>query len=173
MGGPHWLTIKEGIQALKTQEGGRWKWAKSPGDGVTRAVFQCNAHLGCSRLLKCSQVEAGFALFGKGAHTSSPNPKKRKNSTLTYDDEEKLKSCLDSGSRPGGVYVAMLKNKAEELRAEGKDPTQHKRAEGGLEGRHALKHMPEYNIRQRILTYPACILMNLDRIPRSAGEHVS
>lgn len=147
MGGPHWLTIKEGIQALKTKEGGRWKWAKSPGDGVTRAVFQCNAHMECTRLLKCQQVDGGFTLFVQGEHTDSPNLKKRKNSTLSYDDEEQLRACIDSGSRPGGVYVSMLKKKAEELRAEGKDPNEHKRPEGGLEGRHTLKRTPEYNTR--------------------------
>ena len=62
-------------------------------------------------------------------------------------DEEKLRACIDSGSRPGGVYVSMLKKKAEELRAEGKDPNEHKRPEGGLEGRHTLKRTPEYNTR--------------------------
>ena len=154
MGGPHWLTIKEGIQALKTKEGGRWKWAKSPGDGVTRAVFQCNAHMECTRLLKCQQVDGGFTLFVQGEHTDSPNLKKRKNSTLSYDDEEQLRACINSGSRPGGVYVSMLKKKAEELRAEGKDPNEHKRPEGGLEGRHTLKRTPEYNTRHVFVAYP-------------------
>ena len=58
MGGPHWCTIKEGIQALKTKEGGRWKWAKNPGDGVTRAVFQCNAHKKAGRRAQLKKYPA-------------------------------------------------------------------------------------------------------------------
>ena len=119
---------------------------------MTRTVFQCNALWGarasCEVIFKCAQVDDGFALFGKGEHNSSPNLKKRKDSTLSYDNEEKLRSCLDSGSCPGGVYVTMSKKKTEELRAEGKDPNEHQRPEGGLEGRHTLKPMSEYNIRQ-------------------------
>ena len=153
--------MKEGQALLKTLEGGMWKWhVTHPGNGRTRANFQCNGHEACERELRVVKVDAVYMIQGRGSHGEIPKLKKRANSTLTVKQEKLMRFALDMGGRPAGIRVAMTKEKMQELEGAGEDPFLHKEDMGGLIG--ALLSMmasihspkpPRYVSRM----YPACI----------------
>ena len=133
--------IADGKKALKAHTDeqnptAQWKWAKNPGNGVTRACFQCNAHENCTKEIRVVEIDGDFCFQEKGKHTLVDKLKKRKNSTLTNKEDDMLKLMLDAGSKPGGVLVAMTKKKLKELKDDGENPLdeEHKREEGGLAG---------------------------------------
>ena len=114
---------------------GKWKaYRPAPGNGTTRAVYQCNAHVDCGKLLMAYKKGDTFCIMEKGEHTEEEQLKKRKNSPLSYTQEAAVKFSLDGGGRPAGMRVAMTKSKVEELQKEGMDPMAHKRKEGGMQG---------------------------------------
>ena len=133
--------ITDGKKALKAHTDeqnplAQWKWSKSPGDGVTRACFQCNAHENCTKEIRVVEINGDFCFQEKGKHTLVDNLKKRKNSTLTIKEDDMLKLMLDTGAKPGSVLVAMTKKKYKELKDAGENPLDeaNKREGGGLAG---------------------------------------
>jgi hypothetical protein len=127
-------TMVEGKAAAKSREERRWKWASSPGDGKKFAVFVCNAHKDCGRLVRVMLTDGNFWVQSKGDHAEERSDKKRSNSTLTFAEDVALRTAVDSGSRPAGHRVAMTKIKSTELKALGEDPLNHKLPDGGLKG---------------------------------------
>ena len=135
-------TMKEAQQMAKKHRdeenpSAEWKWReKGPGDGKRFAVFQCNAHKKCTCFVRVARVEGQYLIQKKGKHTEEPKLKKRKNSTLSYADEEALRDHMDAGTRPAKIHTQLTKKKARELIAQGLDPLSefHKRPEGGLKG---------------------------------------
>lgn len=142
---PAVTTMAEAKAVAQMQEGGKWKWAKPPGDGVRTVYLMCNAHVGCLRLQKISKDGAGmFNIWAKGTHSEEVNLKRRKNSPLTFDEEAALRTAIDAGVRPGAFVVAKTKEKLSELKSSGEDPLAHKRPEGGLEGKHTRPSNARY-----------------------------
>lgn len=130
-------TMKLAEQSIINVENGKWKMARSPGNGVTNRYFVCNAHKSCGRMLKVQKQDDNmFCILLKGVHTTDPTFGKRKNSTLSWADEDRLKRAVDQGAKPGGVFVSLTKAKMEELQKDGMDPLEHKMEDGGLEGEH-------------------------------------
>ena len=128
-------TIEAAKDAAKQLPPYKWKWhRKAPGDGVSRAVMVCNAHKGCTRMVMVKKMHDGFRIFEKGEHTSEINNKPRTNSTLTFDALDALKVGMSQGARPSGILVSLTLKREQELKTEGKDPLQHKKDKGGLEG---------------------------------------
>ena len=61
------LSMKDGVAIIKAFDqgaNGKWKWAKSPGDARTRAVFTCNNHSTCAanagKFMRCVQQGGVF-----------------------------------------------------------------------------------------------------------------
>ena len=163
-------TMREGREILKKLEGGKWKWAATSGDCISTSIFQCNGHVECGRLLKVQKVDDSFYIMGSGEHAAVPKEKKRKNSTLTWEEDEKLRFAVDLGGRPAAVQVAMTKKKIEELRKEGKNPEDHKRAEGGLQGEQKPPNEPGYVYP---LPYPYHILTISSQYPVTLPRTIS
>ena len=138
-------TMTEAKALVHRQEGGKWKWAKPSGDCVRTAYFQCNAHVDCPRVMRITKDGAGlFNIWVKGEHGEEVNLKRRKNSTLTFDEEAALRVAIDAGVRPGAFVVAKTKERLTELKYAGEDPVAHKRPEGGLEGEHTRRSNARY-----------------------------
>ena len=154
---PSYATMKEGQNAAKVYNGGHYKWASKPGNGIRNANFQCNDHKGCGHHIRVVAVNSSFEIQQKGEHSTEVNNKARKNSTLTFAEDNKLREAVDQGARPGGVLVSMTKTKMLELRSEGKDPVQFKRPEGGLEGTKKRHMSSQYNSAHVLLVYCPCI----------------
>lgn len=127
-------TMAEARAALRKLEGGKWKWAKPPGDGRTQARFLCNGHVDCKRLLRVYWNEDTYIIQGTGQHAAQNNLKKRSNSTLTYDEETRVRESMDQGGRSAGLRVALTSTKSRELKEAGLCPEDHKDADGGLSG---------------------------------------
>lgn len=134
VGSDSYDSMTDGRAALKKLEGGLWKWSTTPGNGFTSSRFMCNKHKKCKRELKCQLCQGKYIILGKGEHEEEINDKKRKNSTLTIQEESRVRESMDQGGRPAGLLVAMHNTKARELRAEGEDPLDHKDDNGGLLG---------------------------------------
>ena len=127
--------LKEAVKIAKREGDGRWKWAASPGNGKSRCILQCNAHVNCPVLLMVKKEQNGFFLFTKHQeHTVEVKQYKRKNSILTYDEQAALKEGLDGGTKPCGVHLARTLKEMKELEEKGENPLLHKKAGGGLEG---------------------------------------
>ena len=128
-------TMTAAKAAARELEDKKWRWADSPGNGKTYVYFACNAHVACDRQLRVAQGSDGlFHISAKGLHAAEKKTKKRKNSILTYEDDETLRSAVDKGSRPGAVHTSMTKEKVSELKSKGEDPLMHKEATGGIAG---------------------------------------
>ena len=105
-GGSKWKTIqqfpswKEAKAAMRkgTLEG-KWEWASASSSPITgrRAYYKCAAHVDCEvRLcLQAQEQEADDAIVVaidlSKEHGEEARTKKRKNSALTYEQEEKVK----------------------------------------------------------------------------------
>ena len=127
-------TMKEAIKAIRAVAPGKWKWAKCPGNGVTQAYFVCNAHVGCGYVVRASSCDSGFILHAKGQHSTEVNNYKRKNSSLTFEEEAGLRLALDVGGRPGGLLASWTKEAMQEKEKDGLDPLDYTHDEGGMEG---------------------------------------
>ena len=142
-------TMQNAKTALKAYGDAKWKWSKTPGDGVTRAQFQCNAHTDCKCEMRVVKIEGLFHLQAKGEHSEATNLKKRANSVLTFEQEETVRKQIDTGARPGGILTSLTKAVGSGLRHAGMNPLLHKKAEGGLEGARMRRTEPS----ERIATY--------------------
>lgn len=131
---PVFDTIKAAVFNLKQLEGKKWKRAKSSGDGVHSYRLQCNAHVDCGREVRAVNMDGKFYSQYIGEHAPVPNQYKRKNSSLTFEEDNALRLAIDVGGRPAAVLVSMTKEKLQEFKADGKDPEDFKRDNGGLEG---------------------------------------
>ena len=115
--------LKEAVKIAKLEGDGRWKWAASPGNGRNYSVLQCNAHVDCPVLLMVKKRLNGFFLLTKHQeHTVEMKQYKRKNSCITYDEEDALKLGLDGGTKPGGVHLARTLKEMRELEEKGENP---------------------------------------------------
>ena len=135
------LSMKDGVAIIKAFDqgaSGKWKWAKSPGDGRTRAFFACNNHTTCAasagKLMRCVQQGGIFVLQEKGDHGFDLSPFKRKNSVLTWDEEKSMTFAMSTGGKPGALHTVFTTDAAQVLEDAGEDPLLHKRPEGGLAG---------------------------------------
>jgi hypothetical protein len=130
-------SLAEAKILAKQHEGLHWKvHRKAPGTkSKGTAVFQCNSHVNCPRLLRVACIQGIYYLQVKGGdHSSEVNVYARSNSSCTFDEQKLLKFGLDSGGKPGGIHSAMTKEVSSVLKLQGKDPLKHKRDEGGLKG---------------------------------------
>ena len=105
-GGSKWKTIKqfpswkEAKAAMRkgTIEG-KWEWASNSSSPITgrRAYYKCAAHVDCEVRLCLQQQEQEaddaivVAIDLSKEHGEEARTKKRKNSALTYEQEEKVK----------------------------------------------------------------------------------
>jgi len=103
-GGSQWKTIKqfpswkEAKAAMRkgTIEG-KWEWASHSSSPITgkRAYYKCAAHVACEVRLCLQEQEADdqvvVAIDLSKEHGAEARTKKRKNSALTYEQEEKVK----------------------------------------------------------------------------------
>jgi hypothetical protein len=103
-GGSQWKTIKqfpswkEAKAAMRkgTLEG-KWEWASNSSSPITgrRAYYKCAAHVACEVRLCLQEQEADdqvvVAIDLSKEHGEEARTKKRKNSALTYEQEEKVK----------------------------------------------------------------------------------
>jgi len=112
-GGSKWKTIKqfpswkEAKAAMRkgTIEG-KWEWASASSSPITgrRAYYKCAAHVNCEVRL-CLQEQEGaddqvvVAIDLSKEHGEEARTKKRKNSALTYEQEEKVKQQPSRTSR--------------------------------------------------------------------------
>ena len=126
--------MKDAQKLAKVEPPGKWKWAASPGDGRRFSVFACNAHIKCPLVMSVAAVGDSYYLQFKGEHAVEENTRARKNSAMTFAEEATLKQGANMGAKPAQVLVSLTVDKKEQLQREGKDPLQHKRKEGGLEG---------------------------------------
>ena len=130
-------SLAEAKILAKQHEGLHWKvHRKCPGHAYQgTAVFQCNSHVNCPRLLRVACIQGIYYLQVKGGdHSSEVNVYARSNSSCTFEEQKLLKFGLDSGGKPGGIHSAMTKEVSSMLKLQGKDPLKHKRDEGGLKG---------------------------------------
>lgn len=127
-------TIKLAIAEAKASENGKWKFDKPSGNHIRNAYFVCKEHEACKRKMKVLMMDSTFHIFYKGEHAQVVTFGARKNSKLSWAQEEHLKKALDAGSKPGQVRVSLLKEAAAKLVAQGQDPLDHKQDGGGLDG---------------------------------------
>ena len=102
-GGSQWKTIKQFPSWKEAQAAmrkgtieGKWEWASASSSPITgrRAYYKCAAHVDCEVRLclqeqEDDQVVAAIDLSKE--HSEEARTKKRKNSALTYEQEEKVK----------------------------------------------------------------------------------
>ena len=162
-------TLLDAIKKLKASGAKKWKWAKTPGNGRTYAVFQCNAHEGCTHLRMAAKCDEKFIIKETGEHTEVVKLKKRSNSALTFAEEDAVRGAITGGTRPAALLVTMTDKKAEELRSEGKAPLDHKDQDGGLEGVCMPFHGPDTVQYTRY----GWIVAYLQRIPTVSGLYSS
>ena len=152
--------------ALKAYGDAKWKWSKTPGDGVTRAQFQCNAHTDCKCEMRVVKIEGLFHLQAKGEHSEATNLKKRANSVLTFEQEETVRKQIDTGAKPGGILTSLTKTVGADLRLAGMNPLLHKKAEGGLEGARMRRTEPSEDP-QRIAMVSYAYRRRIECVPTS------
>ena len=82
---------------------GKWKADRSaPGDGVKRAGFVCNKHEACEVKLLIRQSGGAYSFLVKGSHTDVLSPGARKNSGLSWAEQEFARSSAKTGAKPRG-----------------------------------------------------------------------
>ena len=104
-GGSQWKTIKQFPSWKEAQAAmrkgtieGKWEWASNSSSPITgrRAYYKCAAHVDCEvRLCLQVQEEADDQVVASidesKEHSEEARTKKRKNSPLTYEQEEKIR----------------------------------------------------------------------------------
>ena len=76
---------------------GKWEWASNSSSPITgrRAYYRCAAHIDCAVRLCLQEQEADDTVVASidisKEHTEEVRSKKRKNSPLTYEQEEKIR----------------------------------------------------------------------------------
>ena len=191
---PKWITLatldvstmKEAKKIAKEHKDeqnpiAEWKCNVSgPGDGKRHAVFVCNAHEDCTCFVRVVIKGGEYLLQKKGEHTEEQKLRRRKNSTLSYVEEEVLADHMDAGTRPAKIHTQMTKKRARALMAQGLDPLseEHKRPEGGLKGEcPCIIHTPQVQddtcITLVLCMYYLCIIYVLSTCLTRKMIHVS
>ena len=175
--------MEDALKAARAREEGKWKWNKPSGNCKTNAQLRCNAHVNCDRVVRIIQIkgqeDGKFHLHEKGKHGEEAATKKRKDSALTYAEEEAVALCADMGGRPGKVHVAFTLKEIKKLTDSGMSLEEAKLDKGGLKG---VSHAPPMHrtraihmyldvSRHRIhdsgvfRMYPACIVVCITSRP--------
>ena len=133
------LTFSEAKCHLKKLDLGSkrlWKTAPAPGDSRTVVRMRCAFHVDCNFWVEAKFcTKTGMFIFeSSGKHSEVVVEKCRKNGILSPQQELDLRVALRAGTAPAHLRSAMTLQQEEELMAEGKDPNDHKRKEGGLAG---------------------------------------
>ena len=135
--------MEDALKAARAREEGKWKWNKPSGNCKTNAQLRCNAHLNCDRVVRIIQIkgqeDGKFHLHEKGKHGEEAATKKRKDSALTYAEEEAVALCADMGGRPGKAHVAFTLKEIKKLTDSGMSLEEAKLDKGGLRG---VSHAP-------------------------------
>ena len=84
-------TIKLAIAEAKASENGKWKYDKPSGNGTRNVYFVCKEHEACKRKMKVQVMDSTFHIFYKGEHAKVVTFGARKNSKLSWAQEEHLK----------------------------------------------------------------------------------
>ena len=66
---------------------------------------------------------------------------KRKNSLLTWEEDEELAKAVDVGVKPAQLRISLTKKAASELIGKGVDPLSNKEEQGGLTGTLRIEDM--------------------------------
>ena len=102
-----WRTMAEypdypaALEAVKRGTYGQYKWAKTGKPEDRR--FVCNMHIDCAHMLRIRQsLRSGDAVHLVQSHTtldhtSAVNPKRRKNSAMTWEQEALLRDRIEHG----------------------------------------------------------------------------
>ena len=100
---------KAAIRSMDLGSAGLWKWAPTPGNGITSAVMQCNAHVHCGVLVRTVRTSSGlFAFETCGVHSEEANLKRRPNSALPLAQEKTVVGAFRGlGSKPAQVRVEL------------------------------------------------------------------
>ena len=156
---------KATIRCMDLGSAGLWKWAPSPGNGVTSAVMQCNAHVLCGVLVRAVRTSSGMYAFKTcGAHSQETNSKRRQNSALTLAQEEvAIGAFRGLGSKPAEVRVELTRRAEEQLAKQGVDPLSKKDKEGGLAGA-VPSRILALRISPSVLCIPSLVSMYLSRM---------
>ena len=135
-------TMASARETAESMEGRRWKTNRqNPGDNKRRAGYICNFHKECEREMRVVRRNGEFFIEFKGEHGETLSERKRKNSTLTWDEEGEVAKAITLGNKPGQIRVAMTLAKSNELRQNHMDPLEHKNESGGLIGVQTAPHM--------------------------------
>ena len=116
-GGSQWKTIKQFPSWKEAQAAmrkgtieGKWEWASASSSPITgrRAYYKCAAHVNCEVRL-CLQEQEGddqvvVAIDLSKEHGEEARTKKRKNSPLTYEQEEKIRQQPSRTPRTIMIY---------------------------------------------------------------------
>ena len=139
-------TMEDALKAARAREEGKWKWNKPSGNCKTNAQLRCNAHLNCDRVVRIIQIkgqeDGKFHLHEKGKHGEEAATRKRKDSPLTYAEEEAVALCADMGGRPGKAHVAFTLKEIKKLTDSGMSLEEAKLDKGGLRGVACPSHAP-------------------------------
>ena len=149
---------------------GKWKADRSaPGDGVKRAGFVCNKHEACEVKLLIRQSGGAYSFLVKGSHTDVLSPGARKNSGLSWTEQEFARSSAKTGAKPAEIFAAMTDDALDAAKTKG--VVLPKRAEGGLEGE-AAHRAPEYNVERVNESYSVCICACIAYVFRACIPYV-
>ena len=92
---PSWKEAKDAMKKGTVE--GKWEWASASSSPITgrRAYYRCAAHIDCAVRLCLQEREADDTVVASidisKEHTEEVRSKKRKNSPLTYEQEEKIR----------------------------------------------------------------------------------
>ena len=104
--GGAWRTVEEfsdyqsALNSVKNDDFGRYKWSPSPGKPGDRR-FVCNMHVDCEHPLRIYEDCTGkwFVQLHTGiAHSGVPKGSRRKNSAMTAQQEDHLRTACNEGA---------------------------------------------------------------------------
>lgn len=109
-----------------------FKWLRSsPGDGKTRAYFQCSSHQDCPVQVRAVLKGGSFWVEQNlASHSLLPCKKHRENSALSRQQESAVRTAIAQGVKPASILCHLT---MEELQSAAEGPAE-KRNAGGLEG---------------------------------------
>lgn len=116
-----------GARAEVESGGNAGEWTSNNEGGGSHKYYRCNRHKACPVMLRAKgpKYDVGLEVLDL-AHSLELNPKRRKNSPLTFEQEVEFKDHIEMGVRPGKYHDKLT----EEAIANGK----RKLDNGGMEG---------------------------------------
>jgi len=87
--------------AIKSDKFGRCKWNRAASGKPGDRRFVCNEHVDCARPIRIFFSTDGdhqVQIYDHIAHSSTPNPLRRKNSAMTADAEDRIKKAANKGA---------------------------------------------------------------------------